>query len=210
MNISKILKSETNLSIIFFLVLTLNIIFSEVYPFGVWFTKPLLMPILAYIVYLSSNENNKFLYLALFFSFLGDVLLQFTFIPGLVAFLIAHIFYIVIFSKNTRLSFFKSISMVIITVLYFLFLKNHLTSELFIPVLIYCIAITLMAVFAINRTNRSKGINYVLIGALLFVISDSCIAYNKFVESIPNSTFWIMSTYGLAQWFIIKGLIKES
>jgi len=66
--------------------------------------KPILMPILMLILFINSNKlslsNTKLIFIALFFSMLGDVFLMpyfDNFILGLVNFLIAHIFYIVAF-----------------------------------------------------------------------------------------------------------------
>ena len=46
--------------------------------------------------------------------------------------------------------------------------------------------------------NRKFSMFYA-IAAMLFIFSDSCIAYNRFVEHIPNATMWIMTTYYAAQ-----------
>ena len=45
-------------------------------------------------------------------------------------------------------------------------------------------------------------------GALLFVISDSVLAVNKFHHSFEIADVVIMLTYGLAQLFIVEGAIK--
>jgi len=45
-------------------------------------------------------------------------------------------------------------------------------------------------------------------GAGLFVISDSVLAINKFYQPFEAAGILIMLTYGLAQFFIIKGAIK--
>jgi len=47
-------------------------------------------------------------------------------------------------------------------------------------------------------------------GAILFMLSDSVIAVNKFVLEIPLSGLWIMTTYTLAQWLItVGGILKD-
>ena len=74
-------------------------------------SKFLLMPLLAFFFYIKSKEfqKYKFIYLALFFSWLGDIFLMFPrqeydestkkllFVFGLVSFLIAHVNYIISF-----------------------------------------------------------------------------------------------------------------
>jgi len=47
------------------------------------------------------------------------------------------------------------------------------------------------------------------IGSILFVWSDSLIAFNKFSLEIPLAGFWIMLTYMAAQYLIMRGLILE-
>ncbi len=49
--------------------------------------------------------------------------------------------------------------------------------------------------FAINSRYRALYV----IAALLFVFSDSCIAWNKFVEHFAGAGVVIMSTYFVAQ-----------
>ena len=68
-----------------------------------WFSKPLLMPLLmlAYYKGITDTKDRQF-YLfmgGLFFSWIGDILLQAKdlFIPGLISFLLPHLFYIFYF-----------------------------------------------------------------------------------------------------------------
>jgi uncharacterized membrane protein YhhN len=44
-----------------------------------------------------------------------------------------------------------------------------------------------------------------MIGALLFVISDSILAINKFYQSFEMANILIMLSYGFAQFYIVKG-----
>jgi uncharacterized membrane protein YhhN len=46
-------------------------------------------------------------------------------------------------------------------------------------------------------------------GAVLFVASDSILAWNKFVNHVPHSHLLIMGTYGLAQWGIAMGAVIQ-
>ena len=75
---------------------------------AIYIVKPLLMPVLVLITLRAVNTNPisklyKLIIAALFFSWLGDVFLMLElpnanlFLPGLVSFLIAHIFYIIAF-----------------------------------------------------------------------------------------------------------------
>jgi uncharacterized membrane protein YhhN len=66
--------------------------------------------------------------------------------------------------------------------------------------------ISLMAVLAIFSLVQTP---YLLIGAFLFVISDSLIAVNKFVIPLPWQHLLVMLTYYLAQYYLFIGCIKQ-
>ncbi len=179
-------------------------------------TKPLLMPLLI-ALYLSFKQTilpNWYYILALIFSLFGDVFLMFKsndlFIPGLASFLIAHIFYILLFIKESKILRWPTLIILIVTISYLSFLKPYLSNELILPVSMYCIVISLMGIVAVNRKKSSFGYSLISFGALLFIISDSLIAFNKFIENLPQSSFLIMSTYGLAQLFILLGFLKKN
>ena len=57
-----------------------------------------------------------------------------------------------------------------------------------------------------NWVDQSKY--WVLIGAVFFVTSDSILAINKFYCPVPNPLLWIMSTYLIAQFCLVKGILK--
>ena len=197
------------LRILFFAVLALEIFFSETSErAGVWILKPLLMPILIWIAY-QKTIKDKYLYLALIFSLLGDVFLMFSgenyFILGLGSFLTAHVFYILLYKKQFQFSWIKTLPFLLSTLTYFLFIKGSIPSDLMIPVLAYCLVITTMGIFAAGRVTSDNSYKMVLLGSILFIISDSLIAFNKFVSPLDFSSLWVMSTYGLAQFLIVIG-----
>jgi len=49
----------------------------------------------------------------------------------------------------------------------------------------------------------------VIIGALIFMLSDTMLAINKFLEPIAYANVLIMITYIVAQYLIVSGLIKH-
>ena len=175
-------------------------------------TKPLLMPLLFLMAYQLKIKDN-FLYLALIFSLLGDIFLMFGgeiyFMLGLGSFLIAHVFYILLFKKQFKFNLLKSLPFAVATLTFLLFLKNDIDSKLLIPVVTYCIVITTMGIFAANRITNKISYNLVLIGSILFIISDSLIAFNKFHSPLPANAFWVMSTYGIAQFLIVLGISQK-
>lgn len=187
-----------------------------------YISKPLIIPLLA-AIYISYQHPRKpilkdHILLGLFFSWAGDVLLQAPnlFIPGLVAFLTAHIFYIIYFvkTKSNQYSFFKLRPIMLIAVLaYLVEFMNILWPTLGpmrIPVLIYGITISTMLSAALWQYQKleNKTALYFIIGATLFVTSDSLLALNMFKETFSLAGILIMSTYILAQLFIVLGAIR--
>jgi len=68
-----------------------------------------------------------------------------------------------------------------------------------------------MSAMALNRFKAVNSVSFFLVftGSVLFVISDSLIAIDKFLNSIPHDRFWVMSTYISAQLLIMMGILKQ-
>lgn len=177
-----------------------------------FFTKNLLMPILLFIYVLETKlrhlKINKLFILGLIFSFLGDfsLLLKHGFLFGLGSFLLAHIFYIFSFKnkgiKKVSLGILLLIFLYLISLLAYLFPS---LNEMKIPVVIYGITISTMLYFSI-KTNEKL----LILGALLFVISDSILSVNLFVSQTLFLNLLVMITYVLAQVLLVKGILKVS
>lgn len=179
-------------------------------------TKPLLIPCLVLILWLNqrSFRGHGLLLGALVFSWLGDLLLMLPgenyFVFGLGAFLVAHVQYIWIFIKDARFSAVRLVPFVAyIAMLLGGPLYGKLPPDLQIPVYGYVAVIAVMGYSASIRASQIPGYELVLIGAILFIISDSFIALNKFSGGVLFSGFWVMLTYGLAQYFIVKGYLRQ-
>lgn len=188
-----------------------------------WYLKPILLPFLILETYSSENFKTKnLLLLALVFSWIGDIILMFAdkgelyFIFGLVSFLIAHIIFILLFTKqekeNTSTNKLFWVGLIIVGIYLFgmLSLLYPSLGDLKIPVTVYAITISTMLLMAIKGYfNWSKPSHLtVLLGALIFVSSDSILAINKFHSELPKSGFLIMITYIVAQFLITKGIIN--
>jgi len=174
-------------------------------------TKPLLMPMLMYLAW-QEGVSSRLYFAALFFSFLGDVFLMFDgwFIPGLVSFLLAHVSYIILFRKEYRFSFLAILLFALFTSGFLVFLYPSIPAEMQVPVVIYCIAITLMGIYAASRNTPSRAsYGYILAGAVLFIVSDALIAVNRFYTDIPHDALYIMTTYGAAQYLILEGWLRK-
>ena len=187
-------------------------------------TKPLLMPLL--VIYFVSAVGfshaslNKWLLLALVFSWLGDVLLIFEsvnssfFIFGLVAFLIAHIFYIlfyenVIRKEGLQKNYWWFLPVIIYYVILLYFLSPHL-GDMKLPVRIYGVVISYMLIQALQtgRIKNHTAAGLMIAGAILFITSDSLLAINKFYKSFEWAGIAIMLTHGIAQLLITLGAAK--
>ena len=192
-----------------------------------YFTKPAL--VIALLIYFlstkksfKSDKQNQTMLVALIFCLAGDIILLFDkgFIFGLAAFLIGHIFYILTFIKDNdgfhlkknRMSYLL-LGAIFAGLLALFILIPHVDGALKIPIFIYTVTILTMLVTVFNRFKPSvskTSYNLVLIGAVLFIISDFCLAFNQFVQSLPDAHFIVMLTYGVAQYFIFTGFTVES
>ena len=196
--------------------------------------KPLLMIVLI-AFYMQAvgdkwNKVHKLMRAAFFFSWIGDVALMFVFknenffLVGLVGFLITHILYAVAFAevtnKNVERLLPKKFWVIIPLFIYMLGLLallvpgitgNEKTQPFLVPVLVYSTAIATMVVFAINRHGRvnQRSFNLVLGGALLFMVSDSIIAINKFLHPFELAGIFIMVLYIGGQYLIAKGTLAQ-
>lgn len=187
-----------------------------------YIAKPAIVSsLLIYFLSYSSPKPFKiWVILALVFSFIGDVLLLFAdgnelfFLFGLIAFLLAHLVYIKIFSfnQNKGLNLWPVlIGFILYGTLLFLMLKNHL-GQLLVAVAVYMLVILSMGISAYRRKGAVtlESFRLVFTGALLFMASDSILAINKFYSTIPYNRFLIMVTYAFAQYFIVIGLLKTN
>ncbi|WP_428229190.1 lysoplasmalogenase [Flavobacterium sp.] len=188
------------------------------------FLKPVLVPLLGFGVYFYRKfPSRNILLTAIIFSWIGDVLLLFAdmaeiyFILGLVAFLIAHLAYCVLFNKqitgeiqiNKFLFGIGSLTIAFYLIGIVLVLMPNL-GDLKIPVIIYAAVISTMLLFAFNGYLiwKKPGALYIFLGAIAFVVSDSTLAINKFHTPIEKSSFFIMLTYLVAQYLIVMGILK--
>ncbi|MNR13000.1 YhhN-like protein [compost metagenome] len=83
-------------------------------------------------------------------------------------------------------------------------------GDLKIPVIVYASVISIMLLFAFNGflVWKNPGNKYIFVGAIVFVISDSILAINKFYAPVERSSFFIMLTYLVAQYLIVVGILK--
>lgn len=191
------------------LVLALAAIFSEYLGYRTLyvFLKPLttisILSLLFFVPKGLSTKFTKLILVALIFCLMGDVLLlnQAYFVFGLVAFLLAHILFIVAFIKHKGF-WFHWISFVILFLIggaIFFWLKPDL-GDFMVPVLFYVLVITSMAWQGIGLYLRDKAKTYAWIAwaVLFFMLSDTLLAINKFKAPFDYASVLILVTYWLS------------
>lgn len=192
-----------------------------------YLVKPMIMIWIAGYFYLNLGDKSAGLakpaLLAFLFSWLGDIFLLFHgnlfFLSGLVNFLISHLFYISAFrmsgNRNSPTILRRNPAWILPFIIFgisMLWVILPTVSTVMKPaVILYTIVILAMAVMALNRNGRVSWPSFSLVmsGAILFVISDSLIALNKFSVKFTHAGFWVMLTYLSAQLLIMNGLLNQ-
>lgn len=195
-------------------------------PTLVFATKPFLMPLL--FLWLATETRNqpprflkKMTFAGLAFAMLGDVLLMwgnqpFFFMLGLVAFLFTHLSYIGGFSSicNLDKGFLRQQPSIVLPFVAFggglvWMLWSGIPAGMKLPVSIYAAVITAMTLSVLNlrQTVARHVFQSLFAGALLFMLSDSLIAWSKFGGNASAVTgLGVMATYIAGQFLIVKGV----
>ena len=149
-------------------------------------------------------------------SLVGDVLLMLPndhFVPGLIAFLVAHLCYIGAFLTQSRIASrpvaFLGYALVAATLLSSLlpFLPNGLR----VPVIVYVAVITIMAAqgavwmlqSGIEQARRAA------IGGAWFVVSDATLAIDRFRIDVPYRDVVVLGAYFVAQWCLARSVARD-
>lgn len=158
-------------------------------------------------------------------SLVGDVLLMISldrmFLPGLVAFLLAHVAYIVGFnSPLPALSAWGLMLAVFVGIGGARIIRRIITSltgpgqaSLRLPIALYGVVISLMLLSALLKLsdtswNESAAL-LVALGAFLFYLSDIILAWVKFIAPIHNGRIYNILTYHLGQIALIAGVVMQ-
>ncbi len=164
------------------------------------------------------------LVLGFIFSLAGDVFLMLPgekfFLPGLVAFLLAHVSYIV--GLNPSLPPIASLLLLLPIAFIGTILVRRIEAglrasaqtKLRLPVAIYSVVISLMLFSAWATLLRpdweiTRRVA-VIIGAMLFFISDSQLAWTKFVRPFSLAKLGIIITYHLGQLALAASIAQSA
>jgi uncharacterized membrane protein YhhN len=152
---------------------------------------------------------------ALVLSLAGDVLLMLDgatrdlFVPGLAAFLVAHLCYVAGFWTDPPASWAVAVAVVVVVVCVRPFAARILVAlhgtepALRVPVGAYIAVISAMVASALATGNVAAGA-----GAALFASSDTMIAWNRFVRRFRGADVAIMVTYHLGQAGLVLSLLR--
>ena len=173
-------------------------------------TKP--VPVLALLGWLHSgpvSPYRRWNSIGLGFSLLGDILLawpQDLFVFGLGAFLFAHLAYLKAYLVDCRR---PAVPALILALLAGGGLLSVMASQglgdLLVPVSVYALAISAMLWRALARLGSSvakRSAWLAAAGALAFVVSDSLIGIDRFVQPFAAAPYLIILSYWLGQWGI--------
>ena len=169
----------------------------------------ILLLVLAFTTTTNHTKRYKLLVsIGLVFCAIGDYTLQW-FLIGLSSFLIGHIFYIFAFRSTNEAStpLFTKIGLSV----YGLVMAFWIAGSLFITN-DYVMAVAVIAYICVILTmgwmSFRTGTIWAIVGALLFIASDSVLAVNKFTISVPFSHEIIMFTYYGAQLCFVMSIVK--
>lgn len=151
----------------------------------------------------------------------GDVLLmlpQDLFVEGLVAFLFAHLCFLVALTGDARLGA-KPLAMLICLAYGSLCLWSlwpTLPEELHVPVVVYTMVLAVMGGQAVGRAWHHAMERDVLAapawlagaGSILFMLSDTLLAWNRFRISLPWAAIWILGSYFAALWLLARSVMR--
>ena len=174
----------------------------------VYLCKPLTTALILILAIGRGGERTYAILIAvgLLCSLAGDIFLmlpQDRFIAGLVSFLVAHIIYSAAFilaarpwTGNALLTLFPLLAYGLIA---FLILRRDLGPFL-VPVLCYMLVILIMAWRAVEyaRQYPEPGPILAAAGALIFVVSDTALAYKRFVRPFRTAQAIVLGTYFVA------------
>lgn len=182
----------------------------------VYVAKPTTTTLILFLALTATPHVSSFyqwaIVLGLLFSLAGDIFLMLPtdrFIAGLVAFLLAHVVYSVAFGREVSWPPWTpwGLGLLLYALVIYRLLWPNL-GKLWPAVLVYLVAITAMAWLAVAMAIQTgtSWATLAALGAILFVISDSALALNRFRGRFWSADLMVLSTYYLAQWLIARSV----
>ncbi len=189
-----------------------------------WIAKPLttlLILAAAALVWTPvSRRYRRWIVAGLVFSLAGDVFLMLPadlFVAGLVAFLGGHICFMVAFLGDSRFGTRPLAWLACLAVggANLVLLWPSIPAALHPAVAVYGLVLSGMGAQALGRAwfhvdgRLARPARRAAIGALLFMLSDSLLAWNRFHGAIPLATLWVLGSYFAALWCIARSVAQD-
>ncbi|MEG0260528.1 MAG: lysoplasmalogenase [Lysinibacillus sp.] len=167
------------------------------------------------IIVLATTQNvphikkyKTLIIIGLIFCMIGDYTLRF-FLFGLSSFLIGHIFYIFAFARTSerKVPVYAKVILLACGACMALLIAGTVFKSGEV-VLGFAVCAYISVILIMGWTSFRTGSTLSLIGAMLFIASDSFLAVDKFVTPLPFSHEFIMLTYYSAQLLITLSIIQ--
>lgn len=188
-----------------------------------WIGKPLATALILLLVWftrlLVSPRYRRWIAAGIGFSLIGDVLLMLPgdlFVPGLAAFLLGHLCFIAAFVGDSR---FAARPLLLLASLAYgainlWLLWGSIGVPLRLPVIVYVIVLTSMGgqamvrarSFSMKADPQARSARLAAIGALTFMLSDSLLAWNRFLVPLRWSAAAVLGAYYVALWLIARSV----
>ncbi len=188
-----------------------------------WVAKPLATLLIITVAFARppvSPRYRTWIVAGLAFSLVGDVLLMLPadlFVGGLLAFLAGHVCFIMAFLGDSRLGTrpLAWLACLLLGGTNLALLWPSIPVALHPAVAVYALVLSGMGAQALARAWFHTGdalarpARCAGIGGLLFMLSDSLLAWNRFHGAVPLATLWVLGSYYAAVWFIARSVGQD-
>ena len=191
-----------------------------------WICKPLATVLIFLLAWRAvpalSLHYRRWILAGMACSLLGDILLMLPrdlFVAGLLAFLGGHVCFLVALLGDSRFGVRQPLlfGCVAYGAINLYLLWPAIAAPLRLPVVVYVLVLASMAGQALVRARQfarrgdaqARSARRAAIGALLFMLSDSLLAWNRFDGPMPLAALWVLATYYLSLWWIARSVARE-
>ncbi len=192
-----------------------------------YIAKPAVMILLFFWLWISTGLSGALFWfgLGILFSLIGDILLMISldrmFLASLVAFLCAHVMYVIGFNTPPpELSAWGFLLAIMIGIGGARLIRRIISplaaqgqAGWRIPIIVYGAIISIMLLSALMKlTDLSWNATAALLvglGAFLFYMSDIILAWMKFIAPIQNGRIYNILSYHLGQIALIAGVVNQ-
>jgi alkenylglycerophosphocholine/alkenylglycerophosphoethanolamine hydrolase len=159
----------------------------------------------------NNNRTTKWLFWGMFFSIGGDAFLVYNhlFVLGMVSFAMAQISFIRAFGFNPLKPGIAVILLGLLATMLSILVPNIDDEAIKIGFPIYGLLLATMTWRALARSHQGSIEKLTALGAVLFMISDTCIGVNLFYSKLEYAQVIIMTTYYAAQFLITLSVVKN-